>query len=222
MLRKSILRGNPLVKQTKIAIVGVGGRGCHALRKFGNVAKNCSLIAMDTEAKSLGKLPKKINKLLIGRDMLKGAGASNPKMAEHAAMADSKKIEEKLLGHDVVLLIVGLGGATGTGAGHIIGQVAKNNLNCLIFAFATWPFRMEKGNFAKAEEWDQDLVNSSTFTFRIYNDRLLYINPKATPKEAFDLADRVLRDAIMNFVGTFETLDFLHPEQRGVLGESEN
>jgi cell division protein FtsZ len=96
----------------------------------------------------------------------------------------------------MVFVAAGMGGGTGTGAGPIVAQVARD-VDALTVGVVTRPFRFEgrkrsrlgeEGILALAEEVDTLIV--------IPNERLLQLEDELTINQAFLFADRVLCNAV--------------------------
>ena len=97
----------------------------------------------------------------------------------------------------MVFVAIGAGGGTGSGAGHIVAQMAKD-LDELVVGFATKPFAFEgekrRRNAETAIEKLRDAVDTLIV---IPNDRLLQTIDRQTPLlEAFKVADDVLRQGV--------------------------
>lgn len=97
----------------------------------------------------------------------------------------------------MVFVTIGAGGGTGSGAGHVVAQVAKD-AGILVVGFATKPFAFEgekrRRNADIAIENLRDAVDTLII---IPNDRLLQTIDRQTPLlEAFKVADDVLRQGV--------------------------
>src|SRR4051812_47494123 len=127
----------------EIKVVGVGGAGGAAINRMVDAGiENVEFIAINTDAQALhhSKAHKKIH---IGKDATRGLGAgADPSMGEQAAAESREDIRQALEGADMVFVTIGAGGGTGSGAGHIVAQTAKD-LNSLVVGFATKPFAFE-------------------------------------------------------------------------------
>ena len=107
-----------------IKIVGIGGCGGNVITDMvtkmqGEIFRNISLIAINTDIQDLddGKAQQKI---YIGKNLTKGLGTGmNPELGQQAADESRGEIVEAIKGADLVFVIAGLGGGTGTGGGAI-------------------------------------------------------------------------------------------------------
>ncbi|MDP4879085.1 MAG: cell division protein FtsZ, partial [Opitutales bacterium] len=127
----------------KIKIIGVGGAGTNAvdglkLDDLGDVR----LAAINTDAQALGNSPI-AEKLLIGRSVTRGLGAGGEiEIGKAAAESDRDSIARLIADTDLIILIVGLGGGTGSAAVSVVAEVAAKT-EALVLAFATLPFSFE-------------------------------------------------------------------------------
>jgi cell division protein FtsZ len=97
----------------------------------------------------------------------------------------------------MVFVTIGAGGGTGSGAGHVVAQVASD-LGLLVVGFATKPFAFEGEKRRKNAEVAVEKLRSAVDTLIIIpNDRLLQTIDRDTPlTEAFKVADDVLRQGV--------------------------
>ncbi len=181
-----------------IKVVGVGGAGGAAINRMVEAGVDgVEFIAINTDAQALhhSKATKKIH---IGKEATRGLGAgADPSVGEKAANESIDEIRSALQGADMVFVTLGAGGGTGSGAGHVVAKLAKEN-NALVVAFATKPFAFEgEKRRRNAESAIENLRGSVDTLIIIPNDRLLQTIDRQTPlMEAFKVADDVLRQGV--------------------------
>jgi cell division protein FtsZ len=97
----------------------------------------------------------------------------------------------------MVFVTIGAGGGTGSGAGHVVAQIASE-LGTLVVGFATKPFAFEGEKRRKNADDAIDKLRQAVDTLIIIpNDRLLETIDRDTPlMEAFKVADDVLRQGV--------------------------
>ncbi len=182
----------------RIKVVGVGGGGCNAVnRMIGEGLQGIEFITVNTDAQAL-LLSQASTRVRIGDKSTRGLGAGgNPEMGRKAAEESAEELYEVLKGSDMVFVTAGLGGGTGTGAAPIISQIARE-VGALTIGVVTRPFSFEGARRAKsAEEGIAKLKEQADTLIVIPNDRLLQIvDKRAGLKEAFSIADDVLRQGI--------------------------
>ncbi len=136
------------------------------------------LCAVNTDAQALAASPVE-EKLLIGARVTRGLGAgADPDLGRQAAEADREKIAAALKGCDLVFLVAGMGGGTGSGAAPTIAEIAAEQ-GALVIAFVTLPFSFEGGRRTKqADEGLQALRRSCDAVIPLPNDLLLQEAPE--------------------------------------------
>lgn len=182
----------------KIKVVGVGGSGNNAIsRMIDAKIKGVEFVAINTDAQAL-HASKAQEKIHIGKNLTKGLGAGmNPEVGRQAAEENRDEIQEVLKGADMVFVACGLGGGTGSGAGPIVAETAKE-LGALTVAIVTKPFAFEGSQRRMiAEEALENLKDRVDTLITIPNDKLLsIIDRKMTLINAFRIVDDVLRQGV--------------------------
>jgi len=182
----------------RIKVVGVGGAGGAAInRMVESGVEGVEYIAINTDAQALHH-SQAATKIHIGKDATRGLGAgANPEVGETAARESADEIRQALEGADMVFITLGAGGGTGSGAGHVVAEVAKET-GALVVGFATKPFAFEGQKRSKNANFAIDNLRSVVDTLIIIpNDRLLQTIDRQTPLlEAFKVADDVLRQGV--------------------------
>lgn len=183
---------------TKIKVVGVGGAGGSAVNRMREIGlKGVQFIAMNTDAQALYNSQADL-KLHLGETTTSGLGAgADPAVGEAAAEESRDQIRESLEGADMVFITLGAGGGTGSGAGHVVAQVARD-LGILTVGVATRPFSFEGAKRKKNADWAINELRRQVDTLiTIPNDRLLETIDRRTPLlETFKIADDVLRQGV--------------------------
>ena len=182
----------------RIKVVGVGGAGGAAINRMVDAGiENVEFVAINTDAQALQNSRARI-KIHIGRDTTRGLGAgADPSVGEKAAEESRDEIAKALEGADMVFITIGAGGGTGSGAGHVVARIAKEQ-DALVVGFATKPFAFEgEKRRRNADDAIENLRNAVDTLIIIPNDRLLQTIDRATPlMEAFKVADDVLRQGV--------------------------
>ena len=188
----------PLESFARIKVVGVGGGGCNAVnRMIEEGVQGIEFIAVNTDAQAL-MLSKAPTRVRIGEKLTRGLGAGgDPEVGRKAAEESAEELYEVLKGADMVFVTAGMGGGTGTGAAPVIAQIARE-VGALTIGVVTRPFSFEGARRAKvAEEGIANLKEQADTLIVIPNDRLLQIvDKRATMREAFKVADDVLRQGV--------------------------
>lgn len=182
----------------QIKVIGVGGAGGAAINRMVDAGiEGVEFIAVNTDAQALHH-SKASRKIHIGRDATKGLGAgADPSVGQLAAEESRDEIRDAVQGADMIFVTIGAGGGTGSGAGHVVAQIAKD-MGILVVGFTTKPFAFEGEKRRKNADVAIDRLRQSVDTLIIIpNDRLLQTIDRNTPlMEAFRVADDVLRQGV--------------------------
>jgi cell division protein FtsZ len=181
-----------------IKVVGVGGAGSSAINRMIDAGvQGVQFIAINTDAQALHNSRADV-KIHIGRDTTRGLGAgADPAMGQKAAEESREEIKKVLEGADMLFITLGAGGGTGSGAGHVVADIA-HELDILVVGVATKPFSFEGEKRRQNAEWAIGQLNQKVDTLiTIPNDRLLQTIDRRTPLlETFKIADDVLRQGV--------------------------
>lgn len=182
----------------RIKAIGVGGAGGAAINRMVEAGvENVEFVSINTDAQALHH-SKANTKLHIGKDTTGGLGAgADPEIGRKAAEESTDEIRKLVEGADMVFVTIGAGGGTGSGAGPVVAQVARD-AGTLVVGFATKPFAFEGEKRRRNAEAAIEKLRQSVDTLIIIpNDRLLQTIDRSTPLlEAFKVADDVLRQGI--------------------------
>lgn len=181
-----------------IKVVGVGGAGSSAINRMKDAGLvGVQFIAMNTDAQALHNSKADI-KIHLGSNITSGLGAgADPSVGEAAANESRDAIREALTGADMAFVTIGAGGGTGSGAGYVVAEIAKD-LGVLVVGVATKPFSFEGEKRRQNAEWAISQLGRNVDTLiTIPNDRLLQTIDRRTPLlETFKIADDVLRQGV--------------------------
>jgi cell division protein FtsZ len=182
----------------RIKVIGVGGAGGAAVNRMIEAGiEGVEFIVVNTDAQALHHSKANV-KIHIGKDATRGLGAgAEPAIGEKAALESREDIKKAVEGADMVFVTLGAGGGTGSGAGHVVAEVARE-LNILVVGFATKPFAFEGDKRRRnADDAIEKLRRVVDTLIVIPNDRLLQTINRDTPLlEAFKVADDVLRQGV--------------------------
>jgi cell division protein FtsZ len=182
----------------RIKVIGVGGAGGAAVnRMVESGVENVEFISVNTDAQALHFSEAQV-KIHIGSDTTRGLGAgADPSVGERAALESLDEIKKAVAGADMVFITIGAGGGTGSGAGHVVAEAAKE-AGALVVGFATKPFAFEgEKRRRNADTAIANLRSAVDTLIVIPNDRLLQTIDRQTPLlEAFKVADDVLRQGV--------------------------
>jgi cell division protein FtsZ len=183
----------------KIKVVGVGGSGGNSITRMMEVKlRDIELISMNTDKQDLAQSDASV-KIELGETITRGLGAGmDVNLGRQAAEENREEIYNVLKGADLVFVVCGMGGGTGTGAIPVVAQIAKQELGILTIGIVTRPFTFEGTQRAQiAEKGIAELKTKVDALITISNDRLLdLIDKKESLKNAFWYCDDILRQAV--------------------------
>ncbi len=189
---------NQIESFARIKVVGVGGGGCNAVdRMIDEGLQGVEFVAVNTDAQAL-LLSKAKTRVRIGEKLTRGLGSGgDPEIGRKAAEESAEALYEVLKGADMVFVTAGMGGGTGTGAGPIVAQVAKD-VGALTIGVVTRPFMFEGSRrIQSAEKGIDGLKEHADTLIVIPNDRLLQIvDKRVNLQDAFKVADDVLLQGV--------------------------
>ncbi|MDZ7611615.1 MAG: cell division protein FtsZ [Candidatus Moranbacteria bacterium] len=182
----------------RIKVVGVGGSGSNAItRMIECKLSGVEFVAVNADAQDLHACGAK-EKIHIGKNLTKGLGTGmNPELGRQAAEENRDEIHEALKSCDMVFVVYGAGGGTGSGAGPVVAEAARE-AGALTVGVITKPFSFEgKQRAAIADESLENLKDRVDTLITIQNDKLLQIIDRQTSLlNAFRIVDDVLRQGV--------------------------
>lgn len=176
-----------------IKVIGVGGGGGNAvMNMYRQGICNVAFAVCNTDSQALAKCEVPV-RVQLGESGL-GTGG-DPEKGKQEAEEDLAKIEQ-LFQDDtkMVFITAGMGGGTGTGAGPVIGRVAKER-GILTVGIVTIPFRFEgKLRIKKALQGVEEMKRNVDALLVINNEKLidLYGDDMMDTVEALTKADDIL------------------------------
>ena len=181
----------------RIVVIGVGGAGNNAVnRMIDDNISSVEFYVANTDRQALSR-SKASNRLVLGEEITNGLGAGGePEVGKAAAEASIDQIRDIVRGANLVFIVAGMGGGTGTGAAPIIAQIAKDE-GALTVAIVTRPFTFEgKKRIANSVEGLNALKSAVDAIIIVSNDKLLMVSGTQPISEAFAESDRVLAQSV--------------------------
>ncbi len=181
-------------KGTVIKVVGVGGAGGNAVsHMIRSGVQGVDFICCNTDAQALAATNAPVQ-IRLGRTGL-GAGAK-PDQGRAAAELAREEIRAALNGANMVFITAGMGGGTGTGAGPVVAEVAKE-LGILTVGVVTKPFSFEGAKRMKMSEDGINELSKYVHSLIVVLNENLYelMDEDATQADCFKAADDVLHNA---------------------------
>ncbi len=190
-----------------IKVIGVGGGGGNAVNRMIRAqVRGVEFLAVNTDSAVLD-ISQATHKIQIGEKLTRGHGAGgNPERGQRAAEESRDEIVAALQGADMVFVTAGMGGGTGTGAAPVVAEIARD-MGILTVGIVTKPFSFEgKRRMEQAEDGIAALREHVDSLVVIPNDRIRLVSTeKLTMKNAFELADEVLRQGVQSISELIQT-----------------
>ncbi|RSN68442.1 cell division protein FtsZ [Candidatus Korarchaeum cryptofilum] len=187
--------------KARIVIMGVGGGGSNTITRLNAIGiDSVETVAVNTDAQHL-LITTADRKLLIGRELCGGNGSGgDPHIGEEAARENADEIEEFLSGSDLLFIMAGLGGGTGTGASPVIAEIGKR-VGAAVVSVVTLPFTAEGAKKREiAMKGLAKLASVSDTIVVVNNDKILEIAKELPLYQAFFISDEIVARAVKGVV----------------------
>ena len=189
-----------------IKVIGIGGAGSNVLdRVVLDGMDKADLIAANTDVQSLASSVAAA-KVQLGRSITRGLGTGgDPELGFTSACESGDEIRAALADARLIFICAGLGGGTGSGAGPVIAQTARE-MGALVIVFATMPFSFEgKRRTAQAQEALGRFHHLADAVVCFENDRMGdMVAPKAGIHQAFAVADMTISQSLRSIVNLIQ------------------
>jgi cell division protein FtsZ len=181
-----------------IKVIGVGGAGGNAVshlasQEFPGVA----FAALHTDAVALRQFNAGA-KLNLGSRKMRGLGAGgDPARGRAAAEEDEAAIRSLVADTNIVFIVTGLGGGTGTGASPVVARLAKE-CGALVLAIVITPFEVEGGKRTRQAQLGlQELKSAADGVIVLPNQRMHNLVDEKTPLiDAFQLTNDLIAQGV--------------------------
>jgi cell division protein FtsZ len=181
-----------------ITVVGCGGAGCNMLARASERGWDLGHhVAVNTDAQHLLSTCAH-SKVLLGRKTTGGRGANNDLAVGEAACRESQvHLEGVMAEADIVVILAGQGGGTGSGAAPVVAETARRR-GSMTIALSTIPFSVEGSTRRdNAHVGSTNLARSADVSLVLPNDRLLEASPSLSLVDAFRAADEALLEPVL-------------------------
>lgn len=185
-----------------VAVVGLGGAGCNITTWIAEKGiTGGRIIAANTDVNHL-YVQKADKVILLGEKLCKGHGCGGyPEMGAQATRENTAELRAELEGTNLVFLVAGLGGGTGTGAISVVAEITRS-INALTIGCVTIPFPIEMSRREKAREAIKLLAESCDSVVIIDNSKLREVAGNLPLKEALNVANALVGAFVKNLTDT--------------------
>ena len=186
----------------RVRVVGVGGAGANAIDAMKRAGmSDVDFVAVNTDVGALNRSTAG-TKIVIGRSTTAGLGAGGDVSAgESAAREAAEAIGQAIDGSDLVVIVAGLGGGTGSGAAPVVAEIAGGK-GMLTLAVVTKPFAFEGSRKARAaQDAEAALAGLVDAVATIPNDDVRTTTPAdVTVEDAFRAIDEAVHRNVAEIV----------------------
>ena len=180
-----------------IKVIGIGGGGVNIIgRMVPDKVQRIELMAADTDQLELQRT-RTAHRILLGFSVAKGNGAgSDHELGRRACVESSGEIKRRLEGADMIFILAGMGGGTGTGGAEVVATVARE-VGALTVAVVTTPFAMEGlEKLKRAETGIKNLREKVDSLIVIQSDRLLSVIGDRSVIASLDYVNEMVIQAV--------------------------
>jgi cell division protein FtsZ len=191
--------------------VGIGGCGCYSIDRIlkAGLIKHLDIngiesIAINTDNRnlsSLEKVDKKVFLRLSEQYIEKTVWSSK----DYCDVIDSiGNVIDGVLGDaDVIILIAGLGGVTGSNISNVVADIATKK-GIVVFSIFITPFSEESDRRIVAENAITNMKSITPYVVIFDNNKLLHAAPDALVSKAFEIFDSAVSEIINCVIESFE------------------
>ncbi len=185
-----------------VAVVGLGGAGSNITTWIAEKGMaGGRIIAANTDVNHL-HIQKADKLILLGEKICKGHGCGGfPEMGAQATRENINELRAELEGTNLVFLVAGLGGGTGTGAIPVVAEITRE-LGALTIGCVTIPFTIEMSRREKSREAIKLLAQSCDSVVIIDNSKLREVAGNLPLKEALNVANALVGAFVKNLTDT--------------------
>jgi cell division protein FtsZ len=185
-----------------VAVIGLGGAGSNIITFLSekNIA-GAKIIAANSDISHL-VLQRADKLLLIGKERSMGKGCGGfPEVGAECARESADDIRKELEGANIVFIVAGLGGGTGTGSAPVVAEISRS-MNALTIACLTMPFEIECLRRENAKKAIRALSETCDSVVLIDNTKLRKVAGNLPLKSAFAVANSLIGAFIKSITET--------------------
>jgi len=199
-----------------VVAIGLGGAGCNVI----TWAKERGItggktVAVNTDANHL-RITKADKRILIGEKLTRGLGCGGyPEVGEKALNETANDVIKEVSSANVIFMVAGLGGGTGTGsivalAEALRSKLAGSAMPRLIVGVVTLPFDVETARMAVAKKGLDRLKSACDTVVVIDNNRLVKVAGNLPFREALGVANTTIGKFVKGITETITTASLIN------------
>ena len=204
------------VARPSVLAVGIGGAGCNIIswiKQKGVVGGR--LVSMNTDASHLS-ISKADRRILVGEKVCKGLGCGGyPRLGEKAVNESMNEIVEEISGANILFLLAGLGGGTGTGGICALAEELRQRYSSgrsphLLIGVVTLPFEIETARMQVAKKGIKRLKAACDTVVVIDNNRLIKIAGNLPMRQALGVANTTIGKFVKGITETITAVSLIN------------
>jgi cell division protein FtsZ len=185
-----------------VSIIGLGSAGCNITTYLSEKrVQGAKIIGTNTDIDQL-VLQKADKLMLLGKETCRGKGCGGfPGVGMQCATESGEEIKKELEGSNIVFIVAGLGGGTGTGSAPVVARIAHAQ-GAVTIACLTLPFEIESMRRQNAIDAIRALEGTCDSVVLIDNTKLRKFAGKLPLKTAFAVANSLIGALVKSITET--------------------
>ncbi|MDF7825564.1 cell division protein FtsZ [Pontiellaceae bacterium B12227] len=185
------------ISAPRMLVMGIGSSGARAVADMVALNPEINAVAVDTDTKVLEAIG--MDRIIhVGGTITRGhSSGGDVELGRQSIEKDSSSIRKQLRQVDLLVIVAGLGGGTGSGAVPVITRIARE-AGALVLTMVATPFKFEGAKVMRvAEEALKRIRTHADAIIRIPNERLFERSDADLPVEqVFARSHQVMMDGI--------------------------
>ncbi len=204
-----------------VTVFGLGGAGCNIATWIADKKlAGGKIVAANTDANHLVSMTRADKIMLLGEKLCRGYGCGGyPERGAEAVRENISEIRQELEGTNLLFLVAGLGGGSGTGAIPIVAAAGRE-AGALTIACVTIPFNIEMSRREKARDAVKSLAEVCDSIVVIDNSKLREVAGNLPLKDALAVANALVGSFVKNLTDTItqpSLINLDYADLRGVM-----
>jgi len=184
--------------KTRFRLLGVGNAGCRLVEHLQATGLDgAGFAALNTDASGSGDQGA-VRRIQLGARLTRGLGAGgDPELGRAAAEEAAEAVREVCQGAEMVFVLTGMGGGTGTGGAPLVARVARET-GALVLGLATLPFACEGSRRQRqARRGIEEFKAAADVVLALPNQRVLsLIDENTSLLDTFGFIEALLAEGV--------------------------
>ena len=189
------MENNPFKKTPSFFFVVIGGSGCDAVKRVCEQMPFVPVLLIDTDNRNVeGVSDDRI--FSVGENVTNGLSCGGDvELGRQSIEKEASRLRARFDAVDLLLIVTGLGGGTGTGATPVLVRIARE-AKAQTLVLASLPFAFEgKQRMNVSEDAIRRMRSNADAIVQLPNERLKREAVGGTSEAAFSVSHRYMKDA---------------------------